>query len=130
MIISFGWTSQYLPPLGSKDTTRRIWKPRTLKSWQKAWDEGRLVHDAVNKCMAYGGYKIGKVTLIESPTVQKLSAMPDEDVVREGDMVETVEEYIGKYFKGNAAQEVVVVRFTFEPNEKYWEVMREMGVKA
>jgi hypothetical protein len=30
MILSFGWTAQYLPPDGSKDTTRRVWKPKTL----------------------------------------------------------------------------------------------------
>jgi hypothetical protein len=31
MILSFGWTSQYLPPNGCKDTTRRIWSGRTVE---------------------------------------------------------------------------------------------------
>lgn len=113
MIISFGWTAQYLPPNGTKDTTRRIWKERTLASWQKAWDEGRLVHDAVDKNLAYGGKRIGKVTLIERPYLEPLHKMPDADLIREGGMVATVQEFIDKYFEGNAAQEVAVVRFTF-----------------
>lgn len=43
------------PPNGTQDTTRRVWKPRTLAAWQKAWDEGRLIHDAVDRNLAYGG---------------------------------------------------------------------------
>jgi hypothetical protein len=114
MIISFGWTARYLPPNGTKDTTRRVWKPRTLASWQKAWDKGRLVHDAVDKNLAYGGKRIGKITLIERPKLELLSKMPDTDLVREGGMCATVPEFISKYFDGNADQEVAVVRFTFD----------------
>lgn len=117
MIISFGWTDQYLPPNGTKDTTRRVWKPRTLASWQKAWDEGRLIHDAVDKNLAYGGKRIGTVTLIERPYLEPLHKMPNADLVREGGMVATVQEFISKYFDDNADQEVAVVRFWFEPFE-------------
>ena len=115
MIISFGWTAQYLPPVGTKDTTRRIWKPRTLASWQKAWDEGRLEHDAVDKCMAYGGQKIGRITLIERPYLEPLFKMPTSDLTREGGMCTTVPGFIDAYFDGKADQEVAVVRFKFEP---------------
>jgi hypothetical protein len=117
MIISFGWTAQYLPPNGPKDTTRRIWKPRTLACWQKAWDEGRLTHDAVDKNLAYGGKRIGKITLIERPRLEVLSTMPIADLLREGGMCATVPEFIDAYFDGNADQEVAVVRFGFEPLE-------------
>jgi len=115
MILSFGWTEQYLPPNGPKDTTRRVWKERTLKSWQKAWDKGRLTHDAVDKCLAYGGKRIGKITLIERPELEPLYKMPPEDLIREGGMCTTVPGFIDAYFKGNADLEVAVVRFTFEP---------------
>lgn len=43
VIISFNYTALYLPPNGTKTVTRRDWKDRTLKSWQKAWDEGFMV---------------------------------------------------------------------------------------
>ena len=117
MIISFGWTADLLPPKGPKDTTRRIWKPRTLSQWQKAWDEGRLTHDAVDKCLAYGGKRIGTVTLIALPYLEPLFRMPPEDLVREGGTCSTVPGFIDAYFDGNGDQEVAVVRFTFEPLE-------------
>ncbi len=115
MILSFGWTADYLPPNGTKDTTRRTWKPRTLQSWQKAWDEGRLTHDAVDKCMAYGGKKIGKVTLLERPYLQVLKMMHPDELVREGGMVKTVDEFIDRYFDGNKNLPVAVIRFNYEP---------------
>lgn len=114
MIISFGWTAQYLPPLGTKDTTRRIWAERTLRMWQKAWDEDRLVHDAVNKCLAYGGNYIGKVTLKERPYLEALADMPEEDVEREGGMVATTDEFVERYFGGDREKIVAVVRFDYQ----------------
>ncbi|MBE62739.1 MAG: hypothetical protein CMB89_10305 [Flammeovirgaceae bacterium] len=117
MIISFGWTSEYLPPKGPKEVTRRVWKERTLKAWQKAWDEGRKIHDAVNRSLSYGGNRIGKVELIARPYLEKLSDMPDSDVIKEGGMVPTKQEYIDKYFEGNRNKVVAVVRFKYQPNE-------------
>ena len=38
MILSFGWTHEFLPPKGCKDTTRRLWKESYLMSWQRAYD--------------------------------------------------------------------------------------------
>lgn len=113
MILSFGWTAECLPPNGPKDTTRRIWKPRTLASWQKAWDEGRLEHTAVDKCLAYGGKRIGLIELTARPELESLYKMPPEDLIREGGMCTTVDEFVAAYFGGNAEQEVAVVRFKF-----------------
>lgn len=123
MIISFGWTAQYLPPHGTKDTTRRIWKPRTLAAWQKAWDNGKLTHVAVDKCLAYGGERIGFITLLERPFVQRLSEMPYEDLIREGGMVATVEEFIEKYFEGKSDLEVAVIRFEFKSDRKSFDYL-------
>ncbi len=114
MIISFGYTIAYLPPHGPKDTTRRVWKPRTLAAWQKAFDQGRLIHTAVNKCLAYGGKRIGTITLLERPFLQPLHQMPESDLLREGGMCSSVNEFIEQYFKGDASQEVSVVRFDFQ----------------
>jgi len=117
MIISFGWTAQYLPPRGCKDATRRLWSDRTFNSWLKAWDEGRLIHDAVNKQLCYGGERIGKVEMIERPFLQFLYDMPDSDLIREGGMVNTVQEYVDTYFKGDFNLRPAVIRFNFTPNE-------------
>lgn len=116
MIISFGWTAEHLPPKGTKDTTRRVWKPRTLALWQKAWDEGRYTHRAVDH-LAYGGKTIGTITLIERPYLEPLYRMPPEDLIREGGMCSTVPGFIDAYFNGNGDQEVAVVRFKFKPLE-------------
>lgn len=113
MILSFGWTSQYLPPHGPKDTTRRIWKPRTVAAWQRAWDDRRIIHDAVDKCLAYGGKRIGKLELLERPYQERLGDMPPDDLIREGGMCESVKEFVDCYFDGNADQMVTVVRFKF-----------------
>ena len=113
MIITFGWTAQYLPPHGPKDTTRRTWKSRTLASWQKAWDEGRLEHQAVDRCLAYGGKRIGTIVLIERPKLEPLLEMPHADLLREGGMCSSVEEFIDTYFGGNGGQSVAVIRFLF-----------------
>ena len=115
MILSFGWTSQYLPPTGCKDTTRRIWSDRTFKAACKAWDEGRLWHDAVNKQLCFGGDYIGKWKYLERPFKQPLSEMTPDELIREGGMVDTVDEFIDKYFGGDSTLEPVVVRFHFTP---------------
>lgn len=115
MIISFGWTSQFLPPKGSKDTTRRLWKESHYEAWRKAWNENRLVHDAVSKQLCYGGERIGKIELLECPYRQPLHKMCHEEVIREGGMVETVDEFIAKYFGGDRYLEPVVIRFKFTP---------------
>lgn len=115
MIISFGWTAQYLPPNGTKKVTRRIWKPRTLKSWQKAWDEGRKVHDAVDRNLSYGGKRIGTIELTARPYLEALEDMPESDVLLEGGMNASKKEYIDQYFEGNKKKVVAVVRFNYTP---------------
>jgi len=116
MIISFGWTAQYLPPDGPKDTTRRIWKDRTLKSWERAGDEGRLTHDAGDKCLACGGRTLGKITHRERPFLEPLWLMKPEELNREGGMCNSVREFCDLYFGGDGGQAVAVVRFHFEPH--------------
>jgi hypothetical protein len=116
MIISYGWTAQYLPPFGTKDTTRRLWKPRTLESWQRSFDtDPTRRHTAVDKCLAYGGKRIGTIVLTSRPYLENLADMPTEDLTREGGMCKTIEEFIDRYFDGNRDQEVAVVRFSFQP---------------
>jgi hypothetical protein len=115
MILSFGWTSQYLPPTGCKDTTRRLWSDRTFKTWCNAWESDRLWHDAVDKQLCFKGNYIGRIKLLEKPFKQPISEITPDELVREGNMVSTVDEFIDKYFEGDRTLEPVVVRFQFVP---------------
>lgn len=116
MIISFGYTKQYLLA-GKKTCTRRVWKPKTFQSCIKAYDDGMNYHTAVDKQLSYGGRRIGTILLTERPYLQRLTDMPEEDLVAEGGMVATLNEFIDKYFNGNANTEVAVLRFDFIPRE-------------
>lgn len=115
MLISFGWTAQYLPPNGTKDTTRRVWSDRTFNSWVKAWDQEIYTHAATDKNLAYGGKYIGSIRLKQRPYMEQLRHMPPSDLTREGGMVGSVQEFIDKYFEGNSDKFVAVVRFYYHP---------------
>jgi hypothetical protein len=115
VILSFGWTADYLPPKGCKDTTRRIWKESYYEAYCRAWDDGRYWHDAVNKQLCFGGHYIGRFKLLERPFKQPIAEMTPDELIREGGMVDTVDEFIEKYFKGDKSLAPVVVRFKFVP---------------
>lgn len=83
MILSFALTTtEFLN--GSKTETRRDWLPRTLLIWQRAFDEGRTVHDAVSKGLHRGGKRIGKFRLTQRPVLECISKMDAESIRREG----------------------------------------------
>ena len=117
MIISFGWTSQYLPPNGTKDTTRRLWKPSTFQQWLNAWDNGNLIHDAYDKSPRAKGERIGKIAMIERPFLEPLVEMRECELIREGGMCGTVFEFVDKYFGGDVTAVPAVIRFNFMPME-------------
>jgi len=120
VIISFGWTSQYLPPHGNKTVTRRLWSPRTLKTWQKAWDEGQLEHQAWNQApFVKNARQIGTVRLTARPYLERLGDMSESDIAAEGGMASTVLEFANKYFDGNLDLELTVIRFTFVPSPEF-----------
>ena len=117
MILSFGWTAQYLP---NKTATRRVWKPRTIAAWQKSWDtRPDFLHTAVDKNFAYGGSDIGRIRLTDRPFLQPLSEMTEDDLIKEGRIVDTVPEFIDRYFNGDASTIVTVISFHFTPGEKW-----------
>jgi hypothetical protein len=92
MILSFALTTQEFLS-GKKTATRRNWKPRTLRAWQKAWDDGRLEHKAADKVLYRGGKIIGHFVLTARPELSPLSAMTQSDLLEEGGMCQTVEEF-------------------------------------
>jgi len=112
MIISFAYTAEAFLS-GRKTVTRRMWKPRTLAMWQRAWDEGRHVHDAVDKALYRGGKRIGKLRLTCRPYQEWLGDMPESDLKAEGGLWASKREFID-LFGGDSEQVVTVVRFVKE----------------
>lgn len=109
--IAFGWTSTQLLA-GIKTCTRRSWKDSYAAYFKKVFEEGRLV-PCLNKSFRNGGRIIGYAKLICVPYKESLQDMPINDLEAEGGMCSTVEEFIDKYFKGEKACSVWVVRFEF-----------------
>ena len=125
MIISFGMTQQELLS-GTKTVTRRFWKPSYIKTWQKAWDEGRTKHHAYDRSPRNGGKQVGWIELTERPYREALYMLPEADLVAEGGMCATLEEFcelVGKKVDAVAC----VVRFQFVPLSNPFICVDEIG---
>ena len=112
MILSFALTTEEFLS-GKKTATRRFFAERTIKSWQKAWDEERLIHKAYDKVARVGGKQIGEFRLTCQPYLERLGDMPLADLEAEGGMVDTIEafcELVGK----SPDDECLVIRFEKE----------------
>ena len=114
LAISFGKTLPYLP---QKTVTRRCWKHSHALKFINAFHQHKLVK-ALDKDIRYGGKQIGWCRLLCAPYKEKLSSMPDTDLLAEGGMCESVEAFIQQYFKGDASLEVWVIRFEFIAADK------------
>jgi len=108
MIISFGWTTDAFLS-GKKTCTRRQWSPRHMAAWQKAWDEGRLVHDAWDKLPHAKGRKIGQIRLTCRPYRERLADMHPIDLVFEGNLWADMGEFLSLF--PDPEEKVAVVRF-------------------
>lgn len=122
MLISFGYTSQYLPPDGPKRVTRRDWKTRQYQAWLRSYEADPFRwHPAWNKTPGYRGAKqIGHILLTTAPHQESIYNMPQEDLVLEGGMCGTLQEFREKFFPNPNSLKagpgiVTVVRFEFLP---------------
>lgn len=118
--LSFGHTAQYLP---QKSVTRRDWKDSHAKKFINAFERAtadgkRLRIPAIDKAYHRGGKQIGWVILTHAPYKETLKDMPQVDLVAEGGMCKSVEEFIDQYFKGDLEKEVWVIGFRFQSSEK------------
>ena len=95
---------------GNKTVTRRKWKASHYAMWQRFWDEGKTVHDAWDKVPFAGGQKIGKFELTCRPYHEYLFDMPEDDLVHEGGMVDTLEDFYN-LIGAHPNEQVVVIRF-------------------
>ena len=78
--------------------------------WQRLWDMGRLEHDAWDKLPYAGGKKVGRFKMTCRPYLERLADMPESDLVAEGGMVETLEEFY-RLINGVPQERLAVVRF-------------------
>ncbi len=109
MIISFALTaSEFLS--GDKTETRRDWMERTLKCWQNAWDQGRLIHLAADRGLHRGGKIIGRLQLTSRPERQALFFMTPVDLIAEGGMCATVADFC-RLVQQPAEKSMVVLKF-------------------
>ncbi len=109
MIISFAKTvNEFMS--GRKTVTRRDWSAKHLRQWQKAWDEGKHIHDGWSKSPRAGGHFISKFKLTCRPYYEQLKEMPEEDLEAEGGMCKTLEEYF-EFIDKTPDEYLSVVRF-------------------
>ena len=109
MILSFAWTTAALLS-GRKSCTRRRWSSRHYGAWRQAWYEGRLEHQAWDKSPRAGGKRVGTIQLTCESYKERLADMPEGDVLAEGGLWASKQEFI-EAFGGDPDLAVVVVRF-------------------
>lgn len=109
MIISFAWTTGVMLE-GKKTCTRRRWSEQYFQQWVRAYQAGRLIHDAYNRSPRAGGKRIGKIRLTCEPYRERLGDMAEKDLEAEGGLWLSKEEFI-TLFGGDPEEKVVVVRF-------------------
>lgn len=108
MNLSFAWTTAaYMS--GRKTCTRRMWTDRTLRMWQRAWDEGRRRHRARDRSPRFKGRCLGEFELTAKPERQPLRDMPESDLEAEGGLWASRQEFIDLF--GGPDLEPVVIRF-------------------
>lgn len=110
--ISFGKTLEQLLS-GQKTVTRRLWKDEYAHQFIKRFKEGRTTYPAFDKDRRYGGRQIGWITLTCCPYKQRLSDMPEADLVSEGFPELNRQEFVSRFFSGDWELKVWVVRFKF-----------------
>lgn len=114
--ISFGGVLNFLE---GKTVSRRDWKDshanKFINAWNRAVTANRILRvPAINKAYYAGGRQIGWLTFPEPPYKEILKNMRQSELIEEGGMCATREEFISKYFKGDKNKEVWVVRFKLD----------------
>lgn len=108
-IISFGWTKRIFLK-GLKTCTRRDWSRRQREQWIKWYRQGKRIHQAYDKDPRYGGKCIGFIYLTHEPYVERLCDMHPLDLVAEGGLWKTIEQFC-TFIKKPPNAEMTVIRF-------------------
>ena len=114
MNISFSLTQEALLG-GRKTVTRRKWSDRTVNSCISAFNRGMRVHQAWNQCsFVKGARPIGTIEFTRVPYLERLVDMPETDLIAEGGLWATKNEFID-LFGGDPQQMVLVIHFRLLP---------------
>jgi hypothetical protein len=110
MILSFSKTlDEYLS--GTKTVTRRSWKASHMKTWQKQFDKGNYIHQAWSALpFIEGAYELHSFKLTCRPYWEQLADMPASDLIAEGGMCQTLDEFY-ELIGMTPDETVAVVRF-------------------
>ena len=94
MILSVRYTvEEYLAGLKTQ-TSRPNWTPNTMRKWQKAWDEGRYVHQAWSASpFVKGARRLPDFRLTRRPYWGSVAEMTEDDLKAEGGRWLTREEF-------------------------------------
>lgn len=114
MIVSFRYTiPQLCRTINPKKATRRKQSKKTFEKWLKFWKESKLIHQAWTASpYVLDAIAVGEIRLTQVPYLQSLKDMSDYDLQMEGGIVDSVDEFIDKYFKGK--KNAIVTVLTFE----------------
>jgi len=118
--VSFGGIPTEVIP--TKTVTRRQWKPSYMKKFLDAYDRAQessstLRIPAIDKGFYAKGKQIGWLAVSQKPYLEKLVYMPFQDLIAEGGMCDSVNDFANRYFGGNLDLEVWVIRYQFTPLE-------------
>ncbi|MCT7953520.1 hypothetical protein NG798_27365 [Ancylothrix sp. C2] len=116
MIISFSITSKLAKekgvddPLltGTKTVTRRLWKQSTAEKYQRIFKNQEVVYAWDNAPYVLGSKQIATIILTHQPYQEKLGDMPENDLLAEGGLWGTKDEFIRCVCKGKPNPDLVV----------------------
>lgn len=116
MILSFSITSKLArekgiqDPLlsGIKTVTRRLWAPTTADKYQRIFQEQKLIHAWNNAPYVPGSKHIANLLLTSEPYQEKLADMPDTDLLLEGGLWASKDEFIRCVCGGKPNPDLVV----------------------
>ncbi|MCT7953376.1 hypothetical protein NG798_26610 [Ancylothrix sp. C2] len=116
MILSFSITSKLAKekgmddPLltGTKTVTRRLWKPATAEKYQRIFHHQEIVRAWNNAPYVPGSHHIADIILTHIPYQEKLMDMPESDLLAEGGLWGTKDEFIRCVCRGKPNPDLVV----------------------
>lgn len=112
MILAFAWITGILLA-GKKTCTRRQWSDAACggtrnetipppKLWLSAFEQGRLVHQALDKTpLVKNAKKVADVKLTQSPHQEPLTDMTGSDLDAEGGLWTSKEDFINLFVSLN-----------------------------
>lgn len=109
--LSFSMTIEELLS-GKKTQTRRMWNEGYASHFIRYFEE-KIAIPALNKGRYRGGHELGHIRLTQRPYQQLLSEMTTQDLLEEGGMVETTQEFIDRFFE-EQDKLVWVLHFEFQ----------------